>query len=262
LISATGKKRPGGVRVWAYCPARQSTAPSYRATGVVDREHADDPLTDRAAPFGHANSAPSPIARQGLVSAAQREHRRLPSGVVLRAGAVRVACASEQIVLVTRSTTIADHRPGRGVAEERDQERNAHESGVGERGDERAERGVAQVNAVAPGAAERDRDRRGDDRERREQIDAELHRVGEAAERQARPEAEQQARQGEEQHVGVQPRDRARRQPVQPRGDPAQQDQAEERNRHRQDGLHGGSIARPAPDGTHGHRGSTRGRVS
>jgi hypothetical protein len=50
----------------------------------------------------------------------------------------------------------ADHRPGGVLAEQRDEQRHAHEAGVRERGDERAEGGVAQRHAVrAAGAAHR-----------------------------------------------------------------------------------------------------------
>ena len=104
----------------------------------------------------------------------------------------------------------ADHGPGGVLAEKRHQQRHAHEAGVREGGDERAEGGVAQRHAAGPaGALHRDRDRQGDDRQCCDDVDGEQDGIGEAADRQARAEAKQHARQGEEQHVGVEPRDRA-----------------------------------------------------
>ena len=54
-------------------------------------------------------------------------------------------------MLVTmRSTMMAPIAwPGGGVAEQRDQQRHAHEASVREGGDEGAEGGVAQVDAAA-----------------------------------------------------------------------------------------------------------------
>ena len=79
---------------------------------------------------------------------------------------------------------------------------------------------------------------RGDD------VDGEQDGIGEPADRQARAEAKQHARQGEEQHVGVEPRDRAFGQPEARGGEPAEQHQREERDRDGEDGLHAGrSIA-------------------
>jgi ClpP class serine protease len=177
--------------------------------------------------------------------AAERERCRVHERAVLGAAAVGVRLregeadrAGEDKVDDDR----ADHRAGGGVAEQGDEKRYAHEAGVREGGDERAERGVAQVDAASSRPLERHRDRQRDDRDRGGEVHRELHRIGEARERQARAEAKEHARQREEEHVGVEPRDRARRQPVPARRDPAEQDEAEERDRHRQDRLHGRAV--------------------
>jgi hypothetical protein len=43
----------------------------------------------------------------------------------------------------------ADHRPGRGRAEQRHQQRHAHEAGVRERRHQRAEGGIGQLHPRA-----------------------------------------------------------------------------------------------------------------
>ena len=101
-----------------------------------------------------AKAAPSAIAHgSGLVSAPRSEARRAVSIERSSSARERWLCdcgegdahrAGDDEVDQDR----ADHRPGGVLAEQRDQQRHAHEAGVRERGDEGAERGVAQLDAV------------------------------------------------------------------------------------------------------------------
>jgi hypothetical protein len=211
-------------------------------------EHADD-LRQRAgqiAPGKCERRAEDDRPRQRVGGrAAQREQGRL-EGRALALGdalfAVRVCLGERQADRAGDDQVDddgADHRPGGGVAEQGDEQRHAHEAGVRECGDERAEGGVAQVDASgAARSAQRQRDRDGDDQERGDQVDAEQGGVGQARQR--------HAGQREEEHIGVEPGDCARRQGMPARGQPAEQDEREERDRDRENGLHPSSIARRA----------------
>ena len=137
-----------GVRVCACWPARHSTAPMVNsATGVAASASILITVVDRAAraPVQRAERAAQrdrPRQRVGE-RAAQRAQRRRRA----RRRAAPPACASamhSELVtnMSTRMVAIIGPRP-RG-AEQRDQQRHAHEAGVRERGDQRAERRVLQ----------------------------------------------------------------------------------------------------------------------
>jgi hypothetical protein len=100
----------------------------------------------------------------------------------------------------------ADHRPGRGRAQQRHQQRHAHEAGVGEGRHQGAEGGVLQVHL----SLERHGDREEHDQQPpHSQVDGQHGRVQHLQHRRVGTEAEQQARQREVQHEGVEPRDGA-----------------------------------------------------
>ena len=107
-----------------------------------------------------AKTAPTTIAQgSGLVSAprndssaaAMPERAASPSpavAVLAGLGERQAQRAGEDQVDEDR----ADHRPRGGFADQRHQQRHAHEAGVRERGDERAERRVLEVDACRMGS--------------------------------------------------------------------------------------------------------------
>ena len=95
----------------------------------------------------HARRGRSTRAADWSTRRAARDQRRVhgapfgvAAGVRHRPGPAR--CTA--MLVTNRSTSDrADHRPGGGVAEQRHQQRHAHEAGVRKRGHQRAEGGVA-----------------------------------------------------------------------------------------------------------------------
>jgi len=98
-------------------------------------------------------------------------------------------------------------------------------------------------NAASRRSPQRDGDRDRDHQQRAHGVDRDQPRVDQAVERQARAEPEQHARQREEQHVGVEARDRRLRQHLALRRQVAQQHQREEGHRDGEDGLHRRAVS-------------------
>ena len=152
------------MRECTWLPARNSTAPIVNsATGV-----AESPSMRTIWPTGASGSSPS---------AAEAAPRTIAQGsglVSAPRSAISAACGRPPLGIARRTRRLglgdrqaerarhhqveddgADHRAGGGVAEQRHQQRHAHEAGVRERRHQRAEGGVAQVDAAAVGGVRR-----------------------------------------------------------------------------------------------------------
>ena len=138
-------------------------------------------------------------------------------------------------VVTTRSISDGEDRRPRGArAEQRHQQRHAHEAGVGERRHQRAEGCVVPADARFRLAAIT----HADQHQRAQQVDAQRRRIQQLRHRRAGAEAIQHAGQREIQHEGVEPRDRIERQHAPPRGHVAAQHQREEGKGDQQDVKH------------------------
>ena len=171
LSSATGRKWRTGVRECTWLPARNSTAPIVNsATGVAESPSmrticatGAERLQSERRRSGAEDDRPGQRIGQRAAQRDQRRMRRAPLGIARRAR--RLGLGDRQAERAGHHQVEddgADHRAGGGVAEQRHQQRHAHEAGVRERRHQRAEGGIAQVDAARPArvrSGDRDRQR-------------------------------------------------------------------------------------------------------
>ena len=228
-----------------------AAAPQHRADG--EQRHRAGRIGQHAHQPVHRPGQPQPGDR-GHRAQRDRPRQRVGQGATQRAQH-RGACAvlARALQLGQRDAQRAgdehvgqhgaDHRPGRAVAQQRDQQRHPHEAGVGKRRHQRAEGRVLEPNPLV--------ERQGDGHEHHQGLATQVHQqdpgVQQFQQRRVHAEAEQHAWQCEEQHEGVQPRHRRLGQQALARRQPAGQHQRKERDRDGEDGLHGLGAQYPRP---------------
>ena len=150
-----------------------------------------------------------------------------------------------------------DDRAGALRAQQRHEQRHAHEAGVGEGGHQGAKGRVVPANArTARGQhGTRHHDQRA------QQVHAGHGRVEQLRDGRAGAKAVEHARQGEIQHEGIEPRNGRLRQHAAPRGQVTAEHEREEGEGDEEDGEHGGIVVPDRRSGLHGAGGRLRATV-